>query len=36
MVLKRGEPRDGLSADLEGRDAVGDPLLGLGRISRIV
>jgi hypothetical protein len=31
MVLKRGEPRDGLSPDLEGRDAVGDPLLGRGQ-----
>ena len=30
MVLKRGESRDGLSRDLEGRNAVGDPLLGLG------
>src|SRR6516164_11544530 len=31
MALKRGEPRDGLSRDLEGRDAVGDSLLGLGQ-----
>jgi hypothetical protein len=31
MVLKRGEPRDGLAPDLEGRDTVGDPLVGLGQ-----
>src|SRR6516164_2044514 len=31
MALKRGEPRDGLSPDLEGRDAIGDSLLGLGQ-----
>jgi hypothetical protein len=37
MVLERGEPGDCLPPDLEGRDAVGDPLLGSasGRISRI-
>src|SRR5438105_319330 len=29
MVLERGEAGDRLAADLEGRDAVGDPLLGL-------
>jgi hypothetical protein len=31
MVLKRGEPRDGLAPDLEGRDTVGDPLVGIGQ-----
>src|SRR5208282_1267238 len=31
VVLERSEPRDGLSPDLEGRHAVGDPLLGLGQ-----
>ena len=31
MVLERGEPGDCLPPDLEGRDAVGDPLLGLGK-----
>src|ERR1700738_875504 len=30
MVLERGESGDCLSPDLERRDAVGDPLLGLG------
>ena len=30
MVFERGEPGDGLSADLEGRESVGDALLGLG------
>jgi len=30
VVLKRGEPGDGLSPDLEGWESVGDPLLGLG------
>lgn len=30
MVLERGEPGDRLSPHLKGRDAVGDPLLGLG------
>ncbi len=31
MVLKCGESSDCLAPDLEGRDAVGDPLLGLGK-----
>ncbi len=30
MVLERGEPGDRLSPHLKGRDAIGDPLLGLG------
>ena len=30
MILKRREPGNRLPPDLEGRDAVGDPLLGLG------
>ena len=30
VVLKRGEPGDGPSPDLEGWESVGDPLLGLG------
>jgi hypothetical protein len=31
VALERGEPGDGLSPDPESRDAVGDPLLGLGQ-----
>jgi hypothetical protein len=31
VVLERGEPRDGLAPDFEGRDTVGDPLVGLGQ-----
>jgi hypothetical protein len=31
VVLERGEPRDRLSPDLESGEAVGDPLLGLGK-----
>jgi hypothetical protein len=31
MVLERGEPGDCLPPDLEGRDAVGDPLPGPGK-----
>jgi hypothetical protein len=30
VVLERGEPGDRLSPDVESRDAVGDPLLGVG------
>ena len=30
VVLKRGEPGDCFSPDLEGWESVGDPLLGLG------
>jgi hypothetical protein len=30
MILERREPGDRLPPDLEGRDAVGDPLFGLG------
>jgi hypothetical protein len=30
MILERGEPGGRLPPDLEGRNAVGDPLFGLG------